>query len=89
MIICVSHTPVRSTGDLRERVRRLLRSGELPPASSRLWAGKGSGRPCSICGEHIHPSAVEFETDGQVPLVVHQACHAIWLSEDRAVGGET
>lgn len=66
---------------LRHRVRDMLRRGELPSAPGRLWAGKGSGRPCAICRKPIEPRSVEFETDGASPLVVHRSCHTVWMHE--------
>lgn len=69
------------TQAFRERVRQMLFNGDLPRSNGQLWAGKGSGRPCSICGNTIEPTAMEYEVDGERPIVVHQECHAIWATE--------
>jgi hypothetical protein len=32
-------------------------------ASRRLWAGRGSGAPCTVCGEPVEPHEIEYELE--------------------------
>jgi hypothetical protein len=76
--------------DLRLRARKLMHAGALPTAiPHRTWGGNGSGEPCSLCGNYIRPSDVEYELE--VSDNAHQTayrfyrfhlmCHAAWQFE--------
>jgi hypothetical protein len=70
---------------LRDRIRRLLDSRELPCEPDRAWAGRGGhGTHCVACGEPIASSDVEFEVEllsGGPVLRLHRLCYAIWREE--------
>jgi hypothetical protein len=70
--------------EIRECVRRMLRTGDLEcdDDTARVWAGEGSGKRCAACVETIAPSYVEYEADlnGRT-LYFHPRCHEIWLEE--------
>jgi len=70
--------------EIRERVRRMLKTGDLEcdDDAARVWAGEGSGKRCAACLEAIVPSDVEYEADlnGRT-LYFHPRCHEIWLRE--------
>ena len=49
---------------LRERVRELLRDGRLPnrrPES--MWAGRGRGESCRLCGAVVEQDEVVYEVE--------------------------
>lgn len=69
---------------VRDRVRRMVKSGEIPCAEpGKVWAGRGNGSHCIACSEEIGPTEIEFEVDlpSGVRLRLHRACHNIWLDE--------
>jgi hypothetical protein len=66
-------------------IRDKLDAGALPhDHPARLRAGKGSGNPCTACGEPIAISEPEFEpqyTDARPVLRFHGKCYDIWDAE--------
>jgi hypothetical protein len=64
-----------------------IREGELPCAElPTLWAGPGSGMPCSLCREKITAPAIAYEIEVKAQdcvaaqvLHFHIPCHAAWL----------
>ena len=72
---------------LQRTAREGLASGRLPRVHSQcIWGGYGRGDVCSLCGEPIRSSEVEFEVaehaDGTgTALRFHITCHAIWQGE--------
>ena len=73
---------------VRERVREMLATGQLPAGDpAKLWAGPSMRKPCTICGETIR-TPTEYELDFASPVVtllLHPRCYAIW-DEERARG---
>jgi len=72
---------------LHRTAREHLANGRLPRIQSQcIWGGYGRGDICSLCGEPIRSTEVEFEvpepddSPGSC-LKFHIACHAIWQSE--------
>jgi len=46
------------------RLSEAIATGALPEVPpTRMWAGRGTERPCDICGHPTARSAVEFEID--------------------------
>jgi hypothetical protein len=72
---------------LHRTARECLASGRLPRVHSQsIWGGYGRGDVCSLCGEPIRSSEVEFEVpepgDGAgTGFRFHITCHAIWQLE--------
>lgn len=69
---------------LRERARTLIAEGRLPAVTSiRCWGGKGGRENCSLCGEPIGRTEVEFEIEdsGGELYQFHFLCHAAWQLE--------
>jgi hypothetical protein len=78
---------------LQRAARECLASGRLPRMQSQcIWGGYGRGDICSLCGEPIRTTEVEFEVPepdeahGVPPkhhsgLKFHITCHAIWQME--------
>ena len=69
--------------DIEALIRAKLAAGELPRAKpDKVWAGKGTDRPCTACGTVITPADVEYELDlGAAPAVTlrfHQGCLTVW-----------
>ena len=62
----------------------------------RLWAGQGTGDPCSYCGKPIDPSDLEYEVRAQEPEPVfaaadsprkfHLRCLDQWLNDPSPKG---
>ena len=72
---------------LRQTVRERLASGWLFPAPHKVWAGKGTGHVCVVCGTTITPSEVENEVDGPVTVWTHLPCYSIWREESKPYDG--
>ena len=82
---------------LQRTAREGLASGRLPRMHSQcIWGGYGRGDVCSLCGEPIRSTEVEFEVpepeDGgrhaghwqaatATALKFHITCHAVWQLE--------
>lgn len=72
---------------LQRTARECLASGRLPRVQSQcIWGGYGRGDICSLCGEPIASSEVEFEVpptaDGNgTAFKFHITCHAAWQLE--------
>jgi len=83
--------PKSDPAALLERARRAIAAHELPPAViSRVWGGRGSGHPCSLCGQPIGLNDVEIELEGvdaADSVRFHSGCHLLW-SEACASKGE-
>jgi hypothetical protein len=79
--------------DIRAAVRAKLASGELPRAKpDKVWAGKGTDRPCAVCGAVITTADIEYEVDlpGASPgtLRFHHDCLISW-DQERALQQQT
>ena len=82
---------------LQRTARECLESGRLPRMHSQcIWGGYGRGDVCSLCGEPIRSTEVEFEvpepeaaalhadhwqTTLGTALKFHITCHAVWQLE--------
>lgn len=72
---------------LQRAARERLASGALPRVKSdSIWGGYGRGKLCSLCGEAIRSTQVEFEVpesggEGAAALRFHIPCHEIWQIE--------
>jgi hypothetical protein len=72
---------------LQRTARECLASGRLPRMHSQcIWGGYGRGDICSLCGEPIRSTEVEFEVPEPEDargggLKFHITCHAIWQME--------
>jgi hypothetical protein len=65
--------------------------GLLPAISqTRVWAGRGSGECCDLCGRVIRITEVEIELDAEdgarIPRF-HSACHSLWQQACRQAVG--
>ena len=69
---------------LRQTVRERLASGWLFPAPHKVWAGKGTGQVCIVCGTIIEPYEVENEVVGPLTVWSHLPCYSIWREESQA-----
>ena len=80
----------RDTQQFRALVRQRLERGNLVPAPRTVWAGKGTGQRCVVCGRDVQASEIEGEinvrADGlEVTLWTHLSCLAIWREESEAL----
>ena len=64
------------------RIRQNVLPARPPKA---VWAGQGSGQPCSLCDQSIAPTETEYELDApeRVNGIVrlHLRCHDLWQLE--------
>ena len=69
--------------ELRELILSHIRSGRLPPASTKhgLFGGKGEGGPCGCCERLITAAQIQFEVDFTAAVVIqmHVTCHDEWM----------
>src|SRR6185312_8901600 len=79
------HTRNLAEAELHERAREEIQRGRLPDTSPEsIWAGPGSGLPCSVCGDPIQSNQVEYEmslTSGADSVRFHLPCHTVWQLE--------
>jgi hypothetical protein len=78
-----------------ERIERGLLPRKIPKT---IWAGGGSGRPCSLCDQAIRRTEMEYELPepdgaaGERTVRLHLRCHAVWQLEladlSRRQGGD-
>jgi hypothetical protein len=77
--------PKSSDENLRLEIRARLASGALFPTGRRIFAGKGTGKPCIVCGSSIAPSEIEHEIVGPTTVWAHWDCYSIWRQESDAL----
>ncbi|HET7342954.1 MAG TPA: hypothetical protein VFL90_15925 [Methylomirabilota bacterium] len=72
---------------LRARVQRMVRTGEIPCEDGKVWAGRGVGTHCAVCGLPIAPTEIEFEValESGGTLRLHRGCHEVWRDECAAL----
>lgn len=66
-----------------QRIRERVLPAEVPKT---IWAGEGSGEPCSLCHRTIGRTETEYELDAPVATAnsvvrLHLRCHALWQRE--------
>lgn len=74
---------------LRRLAREKLGRGDLPGSEpQRIWIDSGTGEACSLCGDIVRESDMEYElefrpgiTAGSTLLRFHARCHAAWQTE--------
>lgn len=72
---------------LQRTARESLASGRLPRVHSQsIWGGYGRGDICSLCGDAIRTTEVEFEVPEPehgpgTHLKFHISCYAAWQLE--------
>jgi hypothetical protein len=78
---------------VRDKARDAIRSGQLPTdGPRRTFAGPGGGAACSVCGEPIKQTQVEYEAEfclngALVNYHLHLRCFAAWEMERRNIEG--
>jgi hypothetical protein len=69
----------------RALIREAMTCGTLPKVSAmprQIYAGRGSGAPCSGCGKLIPTTVNEYEIDvGAVRIRLHLRGFAAWAEE--------
>jgi hypothetical protein len=74
---------------LRRLARDKLARRELPGVEpQRIWIDSGTGEACSLCGETVHDSELEYElefgpgtTAAFTLFRFHVRCHTAWQIE--------
>ena len=71
-----------ATTSIADMIRTKLDAGTLPlHAPIKLWAGIGTGEPCSGCEQPILESEPEYEPqydDVHPAIRFHAGCHNVW-----------
>jgi len=84
--------------DLNTRIRSRLAQGLLPSGpGSKTYAGSAEGVICDCCCAPITGAELQYEVDfagGSCgvrtrSLVMHRACHVVWVEESRTALGES
>ena len=70
-----------SDENLRRTIRTRLATGSLFPVDGKVFAGKGTGKLCSICGMPIPQGDIEHEVVGPTTVFAHWDCYSIWRQE--------
>jgi hypothetical protein len=74
-----------SDEDLRRTIRTRLATGALFPVDGKVFAGKGTGKLCTICGIPISHGEIEHEVVGPTTVFTHWDCYSIWRQESDAL----
>lgn len=81
-------------GVLREKARRAIQAGELPPRRpDRTFGAPGSNVGCRLCGQPLPRQHMEFQLEYDRPgpeggfdrVHLHPRCFAAWESELKTV----
>jgi hypothetical protein len=70
--------------ELRQLADQRITSNLLPDTVPlNVWAGRGSGEPCSLCDQPVPPGEIEYEIDNPAAgdarsYRFHMRCHAMW-----------
>jgi hypothetical protein len=72
--------------ELRKAALERIERGALPRQVPKMvWAGRGSGQPCSLCDQTIGHSETEYELAASGGASAHERivrlhlqCHALW-----------
>ena len=80
--------PTVSPIGLRQRIRQLIESGQLPALTTRRsWIGQGSGAKCLLCEQLITAAHWEHEVEilplGE--LRAHGVCFRMWVEESEEI----
>jgi len=76
--------------ELRELIRELVRTGQLPTVrgGKTSFRGRGSNTVCDCCGQTIGPHDIEYEVEFTTPPMeparsynAHMQCHQLWWLE--------
>ncbi len=74
--------------ELKKTALDLIRRQLLPAEVPRfVWAGPGTGEPCSLCARVVDPLDMEYEFKAPVgdgtesTFRFHLRCHALWQLE--------
>jgi len=77
--------PEVSNVTLCQMIRTHLAAGSLFPVDGKVFAGKGTGQLCTVCGRPIFATEVEHEVTKPQTAYAHSTCHSIWVQESRAL----
>lgn len=68
-------------GFLRLRVRLALGHGSLPPIGPSR-AGRGTGKPCAVCGDLVSTRQVGYQVESPAgSLPAHVFCYLVWREQ--------
>jgi len=70
---------------LRHTIRTRLATGSLFPVDGKVFAGKGTGKLCSVCGMRVSEIDIEHEVVGPTTVFAHGGCYSIWRQESDAL----
>ncbi len=78
-----AHTP---NVTLRQMIRTRLAAGSLFSVDGKVFAGKGTGQLCTVCGMPIFATEVEHEVTEPQRAYAHMTCHSFWVQESKILG---
>src|SRR5713101_7690133 len=70
---------------LRRAIRTRLASGSLFTVGGKVFSGRGTGKPCSVCAMPILEGDIEQEVVGPTTVLIHWDCYSIWRQESDAL----
>ena len=78
--------PKVSIAALRQTIRTRLAAGSLFSVDGKVFAGKGTGQLCTVCGMPIFATEVEHEVTEPQRAYAHMTCHSLWMQESKILG---
>ena len=84
----MNERPEDSNATLRQMVRTRLGAGSLFPVDGKVFAGKGTGQRCIVCGMPIIATEVEHEVTEPQKAYAHLTCHSLWVQESKISGSQ-
>ena len=63
-----------------------LAAGSLFSVDGKVFAGKGTGQLCTVCGTPIFATEVEHEVTEPQRAYAHMTCHSLWMQESKILG---
>jgi hypothetical protein len=78
-----THTP---NVTLRQMIRTRLAAGSLFSVVGKVFAGKGTGQRCIVCGMPIFATEIEHEVTDPQRAYAHMTCYSLWVQESKILG---
>ena len=81
----MNERPEVSNAPLRQMIRTRLAAGSLFPVDAKVFAGKGTGQRCIVCGMPIFATEMEHEVTEPQRAYAHMTCHSLWVQESKSL----
>ena len=83
--VMMNGKPEVSNATLRRMIRTRHAAGSLLPVDGKVFAGKGTGQLCTVCGMPIFATEIENKVANPRTAYAHSTCHSMWLEESTAL----